>query len=92
MSHTSEAIYNFISGAISIECGLAAYVFLRFWNKTHDRFFMFFSISFLVMGSERIVLTLIRNSDEGSPWIYLLRLFAFLLIIVAIVDKNRVRN
>jgi hypothetical protein len=83
-------------GALSTACFVAALFFLRFWKKTRDRFFLFFAASFLIQGVERILIGLARYSDyiatlsaEEEPLFYLMRLLAFLLIIYAIIDKNR---
>jgi hypothetical protein len=67
---------------------MAAMFFLRFWRNTRDRFFLFFAISFLVEAVNRAALGLTAISKEQEPFFYLVRLCAFGLIIIAIVDKN----
>jgi hypothetical protein len=42
-----------------------------------------------VLGLQRLALALSRDMLEEHTGLYLVRLFAFLLILVAIVDKNR---
>ncbi|MBN8530751.1 MAG: hypothetical protein J0L97_02665 [Alphaproteobacteria bacterium] len=79
---------SMLLGAVAMACFTASLFFLRFWKTTRDRFFLFFAISFSVEGINRIILGLFY-SDEQEPRIYLLRLVAFLLILFAIVDKNR---
>lgn len=76
-------------GAIAMACFAASLFFLRFWKKTRDRFFLFFSLSFCIEGISRVILGLIEDGDERQPLIYLMRLFAFVVILFAIVDKNR---
>lgn len=76
-------------GAIAMACFVASLFFIRFWRSTHDRFFLLFAISFGVEGLNRIMLGLSHYSDEQEPLFYLLRLFAFLIILYAIIDKNR---
>lgn len=39
-----------------------------------------------------VALLLSERPMEGSPWIYVLRLFGFLLILVAILRKNYGRS
>jgi hypothetical protein len=84
-----------LTGAIATACFVAALFFIRFWKKTRDRFFLFFAASFLIQGLERILIGVMRYSDyaassaEQEPLYYLMRLGAFLLIIYAIIDKNR---
>jgi len=76
-------------GATSMASAVAALFFLRFWRDTRDRFFLFFAIAFGLEAVNRLVLALAGVSSEREPYLYLVRLFAFTLILVAIVDKNR---
>lgn len=81
---------DFLSGMTSALCLVAGVFFLRFWRKTHDRFFAFFSASFFLMALHRVVMLLLRNVEsEHLTGPYLIRLLSFVLILVAIVDKNR---
>jgi len=45
--------------------------------------------AFGVMMGERVIRELLAIKNEWIPLIYLLRLAAFILIMIAIVDKNR---
>ncbi|MCY1073536.1 DUF5985 family protein [Archangium lansingense] len=82
---------DFISGTVFALCCVAGLFFLRFWKKTRDRFFAFFAASFWLMGLHRVVLMAMRLTDsENVVAAYLIRLVAFVLILVAIVDKNRI--
>ena len=76
-------------GAIAMACFTASLFFLRFWRKTGDRFFLFFCFSFAIEGVSRVILGLIADGDERQPLVYLMRLFAFAVILFAIIDKNR---
>lgn len=75
-------------GAIFMACFVAALFFLRFWRDTKDRFFLFFAISFLVEGVNRFAQGISTNPDEGRPLFYFVRFLSFVLILIAIVDKN----
>jgi len=75
----------FLSGALTMAYAVAALYFLRFWRDSHDRLFGFFSAAFWLLALQRAVVTL---CDVGEM-IYLVRALAFVLIIIAIVDKNR---
>jgi hypothetical protein len=77
-------------GAIALGFFVVALFFLRFWREGRDRFFLLFSLSFCVEGCNRVVLALSARPNEGTPVIYLVRLTAFLLILLAILDKNGV--
>jgi len=85
-------MYEVISGALMICCLVAGLFFLKFWRKTNDKLFMLFSFSFFLLSFERLVLGYLGSRNEPSPLIYLIRLLAFILIIYAIVDKNRSSN
>jgi hypothetical protein len=76
-------------GALSLACFVISLFFLRFWRATRDRFFLFFAISFAIEACGRVLLGLNASNNEQEPLIYLMRLVSFMLIIVAIVDKNR---
>jgi len=76
-------------GAIAMASFAIALIFLRFWVKTHDRFFGFFAAAFAIAGIGRILLGLVPHTDDQTPLIYLTQLLAFLVIIFAIIDKNR---
>ena len=80
---------EFLSGAIFALCCVAGLFFLRFWHKTRDRFFAFFAAAFWLLALQRPVLLLIQGSNEHVVTAYFIRLFAFVPILVAIVDKNR---
>lgn len=77
-------------GAIAFGFLTVALFFFRFWRRSHDRFFLLFSLSFCVEGVNRVVQGLAVEPNEGTPAIYLVRLVAFLLILLAILDKNGV--
>ncbi len=76
-------------GAIALACFTASLFFLRFWKTTRDRFFLFFAVSFAIQGSSRMIMGLTEYSDETEPLLYLIRLLAYMLILFAIIDKNR---
>lgn len=79
-------------GAIAMACFIISLFFIRFWKTTHDRFFLFFAASFGLESIERAMIGLIPYSDEQEPLFYVIRLFAFLIILWAIIDKNRAKD
>ena len=81
-------IAAFLLGVISAFSFIAGVFFLKFWRDTRDFFFFAFAVFFLVEGANRLALVFFVHPNEGSPWIYLLRLFALILILVAILHKN----
>lgn len=89
MSPRLFAISQLVSGAILMGYLLAGLFFLRFWRDTRDRLFLSFAVAFVILGVQRVALVLTREMLETQTGLYLIRLFAFLLILGAIVDKNR---
>lgn len=83
-------LYDFFTGALMICCLIAGLFFLKFWRKTHDTLFRSFSLAFFILTFERMVLAYLGSENEPSQWVYLIRLGAFLLIIFAIISKNKV--
>jgi len=52
-----------------------------------------FAFAFWILAIERIVLLLLQtNNPEEDSYIYILRLIAFLLILLGIINKNRLRK
>lgn len=80
---------TFIAGVTAGLSGVAALFFWRFWRASRDRLFLAFAAAFVVFAANRVGLTIV--STEHDAWIFALRLVAFVLLIVAIVDKNRAR-
>ena len=80
---------EFIMGAIAMASAIVALFFLRFWRETGDRLFGMFAIAFLLLGITRLGLSVSRDMSEGQTYWYWARLAAFVLILVAIADKNR---
>ena len=70
--------------------GIAAF-FVRFWIDTRDRFFALFAAAFFILSINWLLVALLHPSSETRPFFYLLRLVAFGLIMLAVVDKNRLR-
>jgi uncharacterized membrane protein HdeD (DUF308 family) len=78
----------FLLGVIATTSLTAGVFFLKFWRRTRDSLFLAFAIAFLIEGLNRIGFLLTAHPNEGSPWIYLVRLVAFLIILGAILHKN----
>jgi hypothetical protein len=79
----------FLSGAVAFGFILSSLFFLRFWRETRDPLFIAFSISFLLLGTGQMFLALGGIPDEQRSLVYLVRFAAFMLIIRAVVIKNR---
>lgn len=85
----SGLLNEYVSGALTMGYLAAGLFFLRFWKKTHDRLFAFFALAFWILAGQRLALTITAQTSEGHLFLYVVRLLAFILILVAIIDKNR---
>lgn len=80
---------------LGIEVGLASVValfFLRFWQRTGDRFFGLFAAAFAALAVNWFGLAVTDRLDESRTYFFWLRLGSLLLIMAAVVDKNRSRT
>lgn len=86
----SRPLLDFLSGALMLGYAVAGIFFLRSWKRTGDRLFALFAAAFLLLSTQRVALFLFGQIDENrTALLYGIRLVAFLLILAAIIDKNR---
>lgn len=83
---------DLLSGALILAYVLAGLHFLRFWRRTGDVLFRYFAVAFWLFALNQLATTipLVQNRTEGYE--YLLRVFGFIVILVAIVEKNVVKS
>ena len=79
------------SGALTVTQAIIALFFYKFAVRSGDRLFTLFALAFGILAGQRLVLTVAREWGENEVWLYTLRLLAFVVIVYAIVDKNRRR-
>ena len=79
---------SFLSGIFMMGLGVSGLLFLRSWREAGDRLFLNFAIAFWLLALERIPLALFHQMKEPHSLVYLLRLFAFVIIILTIWNKN----
>jgi membrane-associated PAP2 superfamily phosphatase len=82
-------IDDFLGGAISMGFAIAALLFLKYWKRTRDGFFLAFAAAFLLLGINQALLSVTNVPVEERSSLYLIRLAAFLIIIGAMWSKNR---
>lgn len=82
---------DFLSGAFMMGSFIAGLFFLKFWKRSRDRLFLMFGVAFWILGLNRIALAITDQTHELRFYLYTVRLAAFLLILFAIIDKNRRR-
>jgi hypothetical protein len=80
---------TFFWGAIAMACWAVGLIFLRSWRRTNDRFFALFGAAFWILALHWLALAFVGAVDETRHYFYAIRLLGFLLVLVAIVDKNR---
>ena len=80
---------DFVSGGTAVAAFVISLFFIRYWRQTRDPLFFMFAAGFLTFGVSRLILAFLEEDDEGRVFIYALRLVAFALILVAIIQKNR---
>jgi len=83
---------DMLHGAIAACSLIAALFFLRFWRSSHDRFFLWFSLSFFIEAINRVFIAVDVGIDEAAPVAYMIRLVAYGLILYAIFEKNKRRS
>lgn len=79
---------DFCSGTLAMGFAVCAVFFIRFWTRTKDSLFIAFAFCFLLLALGQALTTILGLPQEERTWIYLLRLAAFTVLIVAILRKN----
>jgi hypothetical protein len=80
----------YLWGVLAMASLVSALFFLQYWRTTRDRLFAFFSAAFALMAVEWTVSASLGMYQEGQHfYVLLLRILAFVAIIVGVLDKNR---
>jgi hypothetical protein len=82
-----QILMGLYGGCVTL-CALIGVAFVRYWRGTRDRLFLFFAAAFWCFSLGWLA-RFAPNVDEHMPYVFLLRLVGFLLIIAAVYDKNR---
>jgi hypothetical protein len=85
-------IEGFQHGVIVMGFAIAALFFARFWRSTRDRLFALFAVAFVILAAHQSAFLFVPEKSEARTLLYLVRLVAFLVILAAILDKNRKRG
>jgi hypothetical protein len=80
---------GFLLGIIVTCSFTAGAFFIKFWRQTRDTLFLAFGAAFIVEGFNRAMILFVDEPNLGHPVIYLVRLLSYLLILIAIINKNR---
>jgi hypothetical protein len=79
---------TYMNGALSLGCIVIAMFFLRYFRLARDELFLWFAGAFAALAAQWTLLTFGRSS-EHTHVLYVVRLAAFLMILIAILRKNR---
>lgn len=83
---------QFMLGMISMGSLVAALFFLRYWRITGDRLFIMFALAFALEAVNRALFAYSGASREEATLYFVTRLAAFMLILIAVIDKNMRRR
>lgn len=83
-------MYLFLQGVTAMGYLVAGLFFLRYWRSSGDRLFAMFAAAFLLMAGNRVAMTALEGQVHNE--LYWVRFVSFLLILLAIIDKNRKRR
>ncbi|MGC1784605.1 MAG: DUF5985 family protein [Acidobacteriaceae bacterium] len=78
----------FLLGCIAAASLIAGLFFLRFWRSTRDPLFLAFAAFFIIQGGSNAFIVSLSRPNEGSLWIFLIRLLSVLVVLGAILWKN----
>jgi hypothetical protein len=80
---------TFLAGAIAMAYLVAGLFFLKFWRRSGDRLFLAFAVAFALLSAQRVGLAALVNDPDAALLLYGVRALAFIIILLAIIDKNR---
>ena len=82
-------ITSFLQAVSATAAWVSGLFFLRFWHESRDPLFGFFGAAFWLLALSWGLLGVSSPTEETRPYIYSLRLLAFVLLIVGMIVKNR---
>jgi hypothetical protein len=85
----AETVAALLNGATAMGCLGIALFFARFWRESHDRLFLCLGAAFVAFALNYAVLGLLPLLDERRGYAFILRLLAFVVILVGLVLKDR---
>ena len=85
----ADAAVVLLNGATAMAClGIAAF-FARFWRESVDRLFLCLSAAFVAFAANYAALGLLSVPDERRGYAFILRLLAFIMILIGLALKDR---
>jgi hypothetical protein len=86
---SDEISQAFMRGGLTMGCFVAGLFFVRFWRQSGDRLFLFFVAAFWLLAAHWTALAIVNPPVETRHQLFVVRLLAFVALIVGILDKNR---
>jgi phosphoglycerol transferase MdoB-like AlkP superfamily enzyme len=86
---SSILLVGLISGMIAAGCLVAALFFARYFRRTHDALFVYFAVAFVLLAVEKLAVLVVPDWYPEPPWLFIVRLAAFVAIGAGIWEKNR---
>lgn len=83
--------HHFLLGVLVAASLIAGLFFLRFWRTTRDRLFGMFAAAFFLLATNWFLMAFAHGKESQSLLLYVVRLLAFVIILIGIADKNRSR-
>jgi uncharacterized membrane protein YoaK (UPF0700 family) len=83
-----QRVESFMAGMAMMGFIIAGLFFFRFWSRTRDRLFAIFGVAFLLMAVNEAFVDVSGSPTNEVVLAYVLRIIAFLMLIVGIVAKN----
>jgi hypothetical protein len=82
-------VTDFLHGAITLASATIGLFFLRYWRSSGDRLFVMFSAAFWLLSLHWLLSSVLPQLETHA---HVLRFAAFVLIALAVLDKNRIRK
>jgi hypothetical protein len=79
---------DFLAGALTLAYIVGSTYFVHFWRRTSDRLFLAFAVAFGLLALNQLAVFALGVGDERHNYAYVLRVLGFVLILLAIIDKN----
>jgi membrane-bound acyltransferase YfiQ involved in biofilm formation len=84
----SPSVAPFLAGLITMCFVGIGLCFARFWSLNRDPLFIAFAFAFWLLAANQAFVGLSIVPREEQSWVYLLRIAAFVVIAIAIAQKN----
>lgn len=78
-------------GSIATAAAIVSLIFLRYFSRGRDYFFLLFSMAFAIEAAANILSIASSAFDDDTTARYILRLLQYLVILSAIAQKNLTR-